>query len=307
MLQTFDIYRNQKGYINLDKIKKEELSRQTYGSRLNKQWFSIENEEYLFKGNNGELEDIKQILDECLAKILQIDSVESDLAIYHGQKGTISKDFIGKKKYLTMLHLLCEFNSVHNDICTYIEALKARKKDEKEIMFCIKVWMENHLLDIFTCQRDRNIKNIALLEENGILIPAPRYDSAANFLTIVKPNKIKNFMLEKDKNSLIEKYRGVRTKQRITSGDIRENAIDELLKIQFGLQTDIPELLGRELGNTDAFLAELTRVDFNEIYSFLAWHNIKLNELYKEYFKTVFQYKIMEYYSKEEVYRKLKK
>lgn len=62
MFYQFDKYRNKNGYILLDNVDKKAMSAPIYGSRKNKTWFSIDDEEYLFKGSNGPFEEIKEII-----------------------------------------------------------------------------------------------------------------------------------------------------------------------------------------------------------------------------------------------------
>ena len=87
MLDNFNKYRNKNGYIDINNIPKEILDRKTFGSRKDKFWFNYEGNEYLFKPNMNQEEDVREILNEEMAKILDIENAKYDLAIFQGKKG----------------------------------------------------------------------------------------------------------------------------------------------------------------------------------------------------------------------------
>lgn len=302
MFYQFDKYRNKNGYILLDNVDKKEISTPVYGSRKNKRWFLIGDEEYLFKGSSGPLEEIKEIINELISKQLNILTAEYDVAKYKGAKGVITKDFSNKKQIKTMLCLLCEINNVKNDLYTYTLALYAKGLEEENRIRNLKIWLDNHILDIFTCQSDRHFKNIAIFDD---LMPTPRYDSSSSFLTISKYDKIKNFVKSSSKSELIERYKGIRTKLRIFPGDVRENSIDELLKAQNvpNDETNIPQLIKKELLDINQLLLGIFQINFSEIYYQLRESNIILNSLYQDYFKIIVDLKRQEYLEKEKIYR----
>ncbi len=304
MFYQFDKYRNKKGYILLDDVDKTVISTTVYGSRQNKKWFLIGDENYLFKGSNGPLEEIKEIVNEFISNQLNISNAQYDLALYKGVKGIITKDFSNGKSFKTMLSFLCEINHVHNDLYTYVQILRAKGVKEEDITRNLKIWLCNHVLDIFTCQRDRHFKNIALFTDT--LMPTPRYDSCGSFLTISKYDKVYNFVKSSSKTELIEKYKGIRTKLRIFPGNVRENSIDELLKAQEfpNDETNIPQLIKKELLDIRNLLLNISWIDFNEIYYQLQDSNIVLNSIYQDYFKIVIDLKMQEYFEKEHVYKR---
>lgn len=279
------------------------LSAPVYGSRKNKKWFLIDDDEYLFKGSSGPFEEIKEIINELISSQLNILTAEYDLAIYRGAKGVITKDFSNGKHIKTMLSLLCEINNLRNDLYTYILALYTKGLNEEYIKRNLKIWLYNHILDIFTCQRDRHFKNIAIFNDD--LMPTPRYDSCGSFLTISKYAKINNFVNSSSKRELIEKYKGVRTKLRIFPGDIRENSIDELFKAQNfpNDETNIPQLIKNELLGIDQLLLSISQINFSEIYYKLQESNIILNSTYQDYFKIIMDLKMQEYLEKENLYK----
>lgn len=302
MFYQFDKYRDKNGYILLDNVDKKVLSTTTYGSRKNKKWLLIDDKEYLFKGSNSPLEEIKEIINELISNQLNILTAEYDVAIYKGAKGLITKDFRNGKNIKTMLCLLCEINNVKNDLYTYILALYAKGLEEKYVIRNLRIWLYNHILDIFTCQRDRHFKNIAIFDD---LMPTPRYDSSGSFLTISKYDKINNFVKSSSKRELIERYKGIRTKLRIFPGDVRENSIDELLKVEFvpNDEKNIAQLIKKELLGINKLLLGISEIDFSEIYYQLREFNIILNSVYKDYFKIIIDLKMQEYLEKENKYK----
>lgn len=298
MFSQFDKYRNKKGYIILDSIEKELVPFTNYGSRKNKECFLIQNEKYIFKGNNGPLEEIKELMNELIAKQFQIITTEYDIVVYKGKKGVLAKDFSQGKNFKTMLSFLCEINDVQNNIYTYIKAMKFMGVEQELTLQNLKIWLENHILDIFTCQRDRHFKNIAIFEDD--FTPIPRYDSSGSFLTLGKYDKINNFVKSPSKQELIEKYGGIRTKLRIFPGSIQENAIEELIKAQYveNDETNIPQIIKRELLSVKKIILQFSQLNFEEIYYQLQDFNIFLNPTYQDYFKMIWDYKMNEYFEK---------
>ncbi len=136
-------------------------------------------------------------------------------------------------------------------------------------------------------------------------MPTPRYDSSGSFLTISKYDKISNFVNSSSKRELIERYKGFRTKLRIFPGDVRENSIDELLKAEFvpNDETNILQLIKKELLGIRKLLVSISEIDFSEIYYQLGESNIVLNSIYQDYFKIIMDLKMQEYLEKEKIYK----
>lgn len=298
MFSQFDKYRNKKGYIVLDSIEKEVLPFVNYGSRKNKECFLIQDEKYIFKGNNGPLEEIKELVNELIAEQSHVFTTEYDIVVYKGKKGVITKDFSQGKKFKTMLSFLCEINDVHNNIYSYVLSLYSIGVEQEQILSNVKIWLRNHILDIFTCQRDRHFNNIAIFEDDFSSVS--RFDSSGSFLTLGKYDKISDFVKSSSKKELIEKYGGIRTKLRIFPGNIQENSIEELIKAQYVAndETNIPKIIKKELLSTKKFILQLSQLNFDEIYYQLQESNIILNPIYQDYFKMIWDYKMCEYFEK---------
>lgn len=302
MLEQFNRYRDENGYIRLDEFEGYTIKRKTYGSRVNKTWFNIDGN-YLFKASLGYLEEIKELINEAIAMQVSVPNAEYDIAIYKGKKGIISKDFIQDAEFIPMLCLLCEFNNVHNHILNFYNALQSKCKTQDELATLIIHFFNIHRLDIFTCQHDRNFKNLAVLELSGHLIPVPRYDSAGSFLNIAKHNKVNQFMGAHNKSDLLKKYNGVRTKLRVLPGDVRQNSIDELLQARYYPDVDVPNLLREQLGTTDDFVCKIENIDWNQIFYILNEHSIHLAPIYQDFFRTVVNIKLEEYHKKKQLIR----
>ncbi len=304
MIYKFNKYRDKHGYIKLEEIKKEPLLISVHGSRKDKEWFLIDGEYYLFKGNNGPLEEIKELINELMARQLGIENAQYDAAIYQGRKGVLTLDFTKGKIVNPMLNYLCEINILSNDLYTYVVFLCSRGISEEKIKENIKFWLYSHILDIFTCQKDRHFKNLSLFDDT--LSHTPRYDSAGSFLSITNYSKMYNFVSSDSKDILIERYRGARTKFRIFPGDVTENSIDELLSACFVPRKDsyIFNLIKEVLLLVPSMIKTVSQMDFSSLFYELSEVNIILSDFYKDYFELIFKLRIEEYEKKEEVMKK---
>ena len=155
MLDNFNKYRNKNGYIDINNIPKEVLDRKTYGSRKDKFWFNYEENEYLFKPNMNQEEDVREILNEEMAKILDIENAKYDLAIFQGKKGIISKNFILSNTHLLLgIQLLCKYNlGIHNDIFTYMEAIKKHGEPKEKVLIVTEELLKRHILGYIICSK----------------------------------------------------------------------------------------------------------------------------------------------------------
>lgn len=298
MIDKFNKYRKINGYIDLNTIPKEIIAKKVYGSRKDKFWFDYEGNEYLFKPNMNQEEDIREIINEELAKILEINNAEYDLGIFQGKKGVISKSFIKNKENLLLgLQILCKYNlGIHNDIYTYIEALKKSGESSENIHNITEELFKRHILDILSAQRDRNNENIAFIESDNRITLAPRYDSAGSFLSICTPNKMNGFITSQSKEEFIKKYKGIRTKLRIIPGSMTENSIDEFFS---SLNSEITSNdLKQQIYNLGSYIEDALNIDFNIIYNILREYNIYLSNNSYMYYRTVYEYKVEEFEKK---------
>lgn len=135
---------------------------------------------------------------------------------------------------------------------------------------------------------------------------APRYDSANSFLTITKYDKVAAFVQANsyDRERLIQKYKGVRTKLRIISGSISQNSIEELLSAQYDELLNIPTIIKSELAKVDEFISKVSEVNIDSINKMLGDYNIKLGRIYIDFYKMVMEIKLKEYETKKVLYKK---
>ena len=304
MLDNFNKYRNKNGYIDINNIPKEILDRKTYGSRKDKFWFNYEENEYLFKPNMNQEEDVREILNEEMAKILDIENAKYDLAIFQGKKGVISKNFILSNTHLLLgIQVLCKYNlGIHNDIFTYMEAIKKYGEPKEKVLIVTEELLKRHILDILSAQRDRNIENIAFIESNNGIALAPRYDSAGSFLSICTPNKMLSFIMSQQKEEQIKKYNGIRTRLRVLPGSNNENSIDEFFS---SINSKImPDDLKQQLYNLNPFIEKALNINFTDIYNILREYNISLPNNYYNYYRKVYEYKVEEFQKKRILNRK---
>lgn len=126
MIDTFNLYRNQSGRIELEKIPEiKVIEKPTYGSRQ-KIWFQIKKQQILFKKNMRITEDITEIINELISQFLGIECVSYDLATYQGMNGVITKQFLQPEdQYKPTICLLCgdHMHKISNDIYTILQAL----------------------------------------------------------------------------------------------------------------------------------------------------------------------------------------
>ncbi len=291
LFDTFNSNRERDGYINLDFIDKHLIQEPTYGSRKNKKWFEHGGEQYLFKPNKNAGEDIKEVINEELAKMLGINNAEYDLGVYKGKKGVISKNFIPNKSiYLTGLLAIIEYKlGFSNDLYTYYQTQIKADSDDDIIEETIDELLRRHILDIFTAQRDRNIDNTSFFKTNRGLVLAPRYDSAGSFLSISKRNKMVEFLTARNKSELLIKYGGIRTKFRILPGSAKDDSIEEYFDSLFS--EELPQLLRKRMLSLDDYISQAEKIDLDDIYYILSNYGINLPQTERYFYKKIYDIK----------------
>lgn len=303
MLDVFNDYRNNQGIIELDKIEQlKKQNKQTYGSRP-KSWFSYEENFYLFKEEKQPLESIKEIINEELAIQYGLQNVIYDLAEYGGKKGTISLDFKNGKQFEPFLFLLLRNPKISNDlttVCNTLTEINAPSENIREIAYQI---FSNHLLDIFTTQRDRNIENQVFLKEEDKYTLAPRYDSAGSFLTITSQDKMRRFCAHPTREVLLKKYKGYRSKFSLCPNTIKEDAIDILLGLKYGKIPKDNFYLEQVFQSLDKEIQKIYLLNFKEIFNKLKFYNIALEKTFQKFLVCVFETKLREYERKEQEFR----
>lgn len=299
MLNHFNKYRDKNGYIVLKQIKNlQKLDLPTYGSRF-KIWLKIDGELYLFKEGNNDLENLKEIVNEELAKQFKIKNASYDLAILDGKPGLISPDFRQEKEFIPFMFYYFRKPVISNDLVNFCNILNDMHINEEIIFKMASDLFRNHLLDIFTAQRDRNIENLGTLNHDEL---SPRYDSAGSFLNVNSPGKINTFIQTPNKEHLFQKYKGYRTKFSLCPNTITENSIDVLLKLYTNIYSYDSKYLLSVLPLLNKEMAKIYLLDFRAIFNYLKDYNIFIANYYQKLMVEVYQAKIQEYERKRKIY-----
>ncbi len=302
MLDVFDRYRQLNGVIDLDKIPElKEIEDGTYGSRK-KQWFDFQSDLLLFKEEKLPLESIKEIICEQMALQYGVDNVSYDVARYKGKYGVISPDFKKGKEFIPFLFLLLKRPKISNDLTTLCDILESMDIDREEILSFARIIFRNHLLDIFTMQRDRNVTNQGFLYDGSNYFLAPRYDCGGSFLTITARAKQERFCNQYNSDMLL-KYKGYRSKFTLYPGTVKLDAIDVLLDIRYSGIMYNNFYLGEVLKDLDSEIDKIYNINMREIFTRLESYNIKMEPYFKRFLECAFETKKREYEGKEKVYR----
>lgn len=295
MLDIFNTYRTKDGFINLDKISDlVKMDLPTRGSR-NKIWFSYLADLYLFKEEKNPFESIKEVINEELAIQFGVENASYDLAIYQEKIGVLSKDFIQEKDFIPFLFLLFQRPKISNDLVTICDILETNNIEKKQIMNIAEGLFRNHLLDIFTTQRDRNVENQGFFIDGESYFLAPRYDSAGSFLTITNRRKFNNFCNHPNKEKLLKKYKGYRTKFSLCPDTIKFNAIDVLLDLKYNFISSNSFYLESVLKKLDSEMQKIYLLNVKEVFQKLHFYNIEMDQYFKNFLVSVLHSKIEEF------------
>ena len=91
VLEIFNKYRNKNGYINFNIVPKRAYE----SPYVSIEAYEIDDDIYFFRGEFWDGAGIRELINEEIAKQVDIENAEYDLAILNGKKGTITKRFIG--------------------------------------------------------------------------------------------------------------------------------------------------------------------------------------------------------------------
>lgn len=300
MINNMDKYRNREGYIELKNIPNLKfLDRNTYGSRK-KQWLKIGDTNYLFKENMRCNEDIKEVMNEEISTVLGIDKVQYDFAILNDKQGLITKDCLKQNDIFvpTKCLLFSDYtNKNSNDILTIYSALLKNNILEDEMIIILSPYIQGHIQDIFTSQYDRNYENTALINRNGKLLPFPRYDSANSFSNICDIQKMMNFMSSPYKESLFEKYKGLKTKQSISCSTKSMNTLEELVYYIKNNFEELPPSIKECFCINLHLIDKIAVINLLEIFKIIEDY-YKFDQRMKKFFEFIIDYNI-ERYEKE--------
>lgn len=298
MIDTFNLYRNQSGRIELEKIPEiKVIEKPTYGSRQ-KIWFQIKKQQILFKKNMRINEDITEIINELISQFLGIECVSYDLATYQGMNGVITKQFLQPEdQYKPTICLLCgdHMHKISNDIYTILQALEQKQVDNVHIRTNIQKLMENQVQDVFTSQFDRNVHNTGFIQREHNHLLAPRHDSANSFLNIFDTNKMDHFLHAQNKEMLIKRYKGTRTKLKIMPNSNFQSSMEELVNFLYNTPEDIPEIMQQTIPTTKKSIEKINLLQIKELFYTLEQYNILISNRQSQFFEYIWNYNLEDY------------
>lgn len=300
MIDELNKYRRNDGYIDLEKIINiKKIDRTTYGSR-EKQWFQIGKQRVLFKANQKDYEDIREIINEEMSNILDIKSAKYDLAIFENKKGVITKDcLLDGDEIILMLfwQLKKESGKIENTLYSLYQSLLYNNIPHSVINEIIDQEIKSHILDLFTSQYDRNIENSATIKRKNEILIFPRFDSANSFLNVHKIQKVAKVIHQLNEDHVFEKYKGNQSKRRLYSKKIGKSAMEELILFVYGYNIlNIDSCFLKLCQKQKDFIEEILTLNLNDIYEKLKLYQIKLNTNYKQLFQFVLDYKKKEFH-----------
>ncbi len=298
MMDTFNSYRNQVGRIDLEKIPEiKTIKKPTYGSR-EKMWFQVKEQQILFKKNMRVNEDITEIINELISQFLEIECVSYDLATYQGMEGVIAKQFLQPEdQYKPTICLLCGdyMHKISNDIYTILQALEQKQVDIVHIQSNIQKLMKNQVQDVFTSQFDRNVHNTGFIQREHNHMLAPRHDSANSFLNIFDDNKMDHFLYAQNKETLIKRYKGTRTKMKITPNSNFQSSMEELVNFLYNTTENIPVIMQQTIPIAKETITKINLLQLKELFYILEQYNIWIPNRQKQFFEYVWNYNLEDY------------
>ncbi len=289
MLDQFNNYRDKNGYINLDNIKnKHTTTNNIYGSR-NKEWLSLNETKVLFKENQNQGEDIKEMINQEISKYLGVSSAEYDLAIKEGKKGIITLPFItGKQIFLPAMLLLFQSKTVgnSNDILSIYKALLENGATDDELSYIINSYFMNQVQDIFTFQYDRNMDNSGIILDDKKFLPGIRFDSAGSFLKFYEEKKINSFLLRPDKKERVYKNNWCRTKLRITPEKSRDS-IMEFIRFRYldEFNSKLPKIMKDSIFSMDSYVEKMYNYNLKDTLDKFSYYDIGISNMYQKLIK----------------------
>lgn len=286
MLNQFNSYRNENGYIVLDKIKdKNIINKPVFGSRK-KYWMNLNDTIVLFKVNQKDGEDIKEMINQEISNYLGIPSASYDLAIMDGKKGVITLPFItGNDLFLPVLLLMFQSKSVgnSNDILSVYKALCENDATNDELSNIMRMYFANQVQDIFTFQYERNIENSGIILGNKEFLPGIRFDSSGSFLKFYDGIKINKFLLRSDRKEYVYKRGWGRTKLKITPTKI-SNSLDEFIIFRYDekMKNSLPIIMQSSIEYADSMVEKMYNYNFKDTLHKLSDYNISISNTYQK-------------------------
>lgn len=103
---------------------------------------------------------------------------------------------------------------------------------------------------------------------------------------------MRDFIISPSKEYFINRYKGKRTKFRILPGSLRDNSIDELYA-SFNSKL-LPSYLKERMMLIDSYILKLQNIDLELLYYIFSNYGVRLSRLEKDFYKSVYDYKMGE-------------
>ena len=301
MLDCFNEYRGLDGYINLNKIEKNNIEG-TFWIGKYKYWFEYRGKKYLFKEDFFDNHGLREVINEEMFKQLSLRNAKYDLAILDGKRGAITESFLEDDiNYMrgTIFILKYGFEIDNcNTLENYLACLADKKFKGQPKHFVIDELLKWHIIDMLVSQYDRNIKNIGFFILPDKVITSPRFDSQASFLPKFTRVNMEEFIASNDKASYIRNnielsYTGIRTKFTISSRIIRDSAMEEYWASQ--ISSKVPLFIRERMGLMDPFITQAAGIDFTEIWKYIEFYGVKEPEIVKAFYQSLYDHNINEF------------
>lgn len=327
MMDEFNQYRNKNGYIDLNKIPDKYF----YDSQSGRiEVYETMNDVYYYRHNLWARDDIREIINQEIAKQVECENAEYDLATLKGSIGIITRSFIGEKEiFKNGMDFLYSspYKRTENTLYNYLLALKKRNVPKERIQEICRGMLENHILDIFSLQEDRSLYNLGFLEKAGNIRLAPRLDNEMSFLHDINskinpfleaPNK-KQYIIEKmplrlkvidqnqfrllstiDLNDPIIDYWESSTWKTIPTAKKQDMVKNISLQSRNSSMKETYKTIQKEMKKMNSYIERASQMNFEEIYYHLKQYNIGLSEAEKEFFKLLYQTRVEMFFEQKQ-------
>lgn len=327
MMDEFNRYRNKNGYIDFNIVPKR-----AYESPSNRiEAYEIDDDIYFFRGEFWYKSSIRELINEEIAKQVDIENAEYDLAILDGKEGTITKRFIGYNEiFKEGYDILIDSSNKRTDntLYNYLLFLKKEGVSNNRIQKICRGMLENYILDIFSLQEDRNLSNLGFLEKAGNIRLAPRFDNEMSFLQNENGRRMWPFINSQNKKQYIIEEMPTLLKQSnpdvfrlLSDTDLKDPIIDywetiswdtipqikkeemtkaiSLLNSRKTIQ-NVYKMIQKEMQDLSPFIDKASKTNFTEIYYNLSQYNIGLSDNKKEFFKLLYQTRVEMFFDQKQ-------
>ena len=311
MLREFDKYRRIDGTIDLDRLSEVTPLEPPKDIKYS---FIYDGEVYLFKKEHYSGEALIEILNELIMNSLELDNAQYDVATYNGMKGCLTKSFIKQGSvFCNGFEFLEKYNPIsENDIFDYTVALLNAGLPIELVKRKIEKMLKNHIVDIFTFQKDRFSDNLGFLITGEEIEVAPKYDNGYSFLSSIDNSDQQKFvtsgyyrrremLLEYSylSHTVLPKYNAdnsitefwCATKKSSMSPMVQEKISQAQNVLNNGINitpNEIYQMIREQIDMIWPFIERASSIDFNELFYTMSDSNMNMPELKKSLIKTIY-------------------